>query len=74
MVKNILGSFFFSRDTKGNLKISCRIKGQVVASYQVMTDPCCGLSVIFRTSMSHVTGCETINIPEIVSSVNGFMG
>ena len=53
---------------------SCRRKGQVVASYQVMTDPCSGSSVIFRGFMSHVTGCETINIPEIVSGVHSFMG
>ena len=39
-----------------------------------MTDPCSGLSVIFRGFMSHVTGCKTINIPEIVSGVHGFMG
>ena len=39
-----------------------------------MTDPCCGLSVIFCGFISHLIGRETINIPEIFSSVHGFMG
>ena len=35
---------------------------------------CCGLSVIFCGFISHLIGRETINIPEIFSSVHGFMG
>ena len=53
----------FQRDAKGKLKI-----------YRVVTDPCCGLSVIFCGFISHLIGRETINIPEIFSSVHGFMG
>ena len=56
------------------LKISCRRKTQLVVSYQVVTDPCCGLSVIFCGFISHLIGRETINIPEIFSSVHGFVG
>ena len=39
-----------------------------------MTDPCCGLSVIFCGFILHLIGHETIYIPEILSSVHGFMG
>ena len=39
-----------------------------------MTDPCCGLSVIFCGFISHLIGRETINIPEIFSGVHGFTG
>ena len=39
-----------------------------------MTDLCCGLSVIFCSFISHLIGRETINIPEILFSVHGFMG
>ena len=49
-------------------------KGQLVVLYQVVTDPCCGLSVIFCGFISHLIGCETINIPEIFWAVYGFMG
>ena len=35
---------------------------------------CCGLLVIFCSFISHLIGRETINIPEIFSSVHGFMG
>ena len=35
---------------------------------------CCGLSVIFCGFISHLIGRDTINIPEIFSSVHGFMG
>ena len=58
----------FQRDPKGKLKISCRRKSQLLISYQV------GLSVIFCGFISHLIGCETINIPEIFSSVDSFMG
>ena len=40
-------------------------KSQVVFSNQVMTNPCCGLAVIFCGFISHLIGRETINIPEI---------
>ena len=69
MVKN---SFF--RGIQRKLKISCRRKSQLVVSYQVVTDPYCGSSVIFCGFISHVIGQETMNIPEIFSSVHGFMG
>ena len=56
------------------MKISCRRKSQLVVSYEVVTDPCCGLSVIFCGFISHLIGRETINIPEIFSGVHGFTG
>ena len=56
------------------MKISCRRKSQLVVSYQVVTDPCCGLSVIFCGFISHLIGRETINIPEIFSGIHGFTG
>ena len=64
----------FFREIQRELKISCRRKSQLVVSYQVVTDPCCGLSVIFCGFISHLIGRETINIPEIFSSVHGFVG
>ena len=64
----------FQRDPKGKLKISCRRKSKLVVSYQVVTDPCCGLSVIFCGFISHLIGREKINIPEIFSGVHGFTG
>ena len=51
----------FREIQRRKLKISCRRKRQLVVSYQVVTDPCCGLSV-------------TINIPEIFSGVHGLTG
>ena len=39
-----------------------------------MTNPCCGLAVIFCSFISLLIGRETINIPEIFSGVHGFMG
>ena len=62
------------RSTKGKLKISRRRKGQLVVSYQVMTDPCCGLSVILCGFISHLIGHKTINIIEIFSGVHSFTG
>ena len=56
------------------MKISCRRKSQVVVAYQVVTDPCCVLLVIFFGFILHLIGQETINISEIFSSVHGFMG
>ena len=56
------------------MKISCRRKSQLVVSNQVMTDPYCGLAVIFCGFISHVIGRETINIPKIFSGVHGFTG
>ena len=64
----------FQRDEKGKLKISRGRKGHFVASYQVMTDPCCGLSVVFCGFISLLIGRETINIPKIFSGVHGFLG
>ena len=45
-----------------------------IVSYQVVTEPCCGLSVIFCGFISDLIGRETINIQEIFSGVHGFMG
>ena len=56
------------------MKISRRRKGQLVVSYQVVTDPCCSLSVIVCGFILHLIGRETINISEIFSSVHGFTG
>ena len=65
----------FFREIKRELTISfLQKKSQLVVSYQVVTDPCCGLSVIFCGFISHLIGRETINIPEIFSGVHGFMG
>ena len=64
----------FFRGIQWELKISCRRKKPAHCSYQVVTDPCCSLSVIFCGFISHLIGRETINIPEIFSSVHGFMG
>ena len=66
--------WLFQRDSKGKLKISRRRKDQLVVLNQVVTYPCCGLSVIFCGFISHLIGRETINIPEISSDVHGFMG
>ena len=67
-------NWLFQRDTKGKLKISRRRKGQLIVSYQVVTDPCCSLPVIVCGFILHLIGRETINIPEIFSSVHGFTG
>ena len=50
------------------MKISCRRKSQLVVSisYQLVTDPCCGLSVIFCGFILHLIGRETINIAEMM--------
>ena len=37
-------------------------------------NPCCSLAVIFCGFISCLIGCKTINIPEIFSGVQGFMG
>ena len=64
----------FSEDPKGKSKISRRGKSQHAVSYQVVTDdPCCGLPDIVCGFILHLTGQETINIPEIFSGVHGFM-
>ena len=39
-----------------------------------MTNPCCGLAVIFCGFISHLIGHKTINIPEIFSRVHSFTG
>ena len=56
------------------LKIPRGRKSELVVSCQVVINPFCGLSVIFRGFISHLIGRETINIPEIFSSVHGFTG
>jgi len=56
------------------LKICRGRKTQLVVSNQVVTNPCCGLAVIFCGFISLLIGRETINIAEIFSAVHGFMG
>jgi len=56
------------------LKICCGRKTQLIVSNKVMTNPCCGLAVIFCGLITPLIGRETINIPEIFSGVHGFMG
>ena len=56
------------------LKICCGRKSQLVVSNQVVTNPRCGLVVIFCGFISLLIGRETINIPEILSGVHGFTG
>ena len=48
-------------------------KSQLVSN-QAVTNPCCGLVVIFCGFISHLIGCKTIKIPEIFSGVHGFTG
>ena len=65
----------FSERSKGIIEDFLKKKnGQLVVSYQVETDPCCGLPVIFCGFISRLIGRETINIPEIFSGVHGFTG
>jgi len=56
------------------LKICRGRKTQLVVSNQVVTNPWCGLAVIFCGLISLLIGRETINIPEILSGVHGFTG
>jgi len=56
------------------MKISRGGNSQLVVSCQVVTTPCCGLAGIFCGFISHLTGRETINIPEIYSGVHSFTG
>ena len=49
-------------------------KSQLDVSNQVVTNPSCGLAVIFGGFISLLIGRETINIPEIFSGVHGFTG
>ena len=56
------------------LKICHGRQSQLVVSNQVVTNPCCGLSVIFCGFISHLIGRETINITEIFSGIHGFTG
>ena len=55
------------------LKI-CHGKKSQLVSNQVVTNPCCGLAVIFCGFILHLIGRKTINIPEIFSGVHGFTG
>ena len=57
-----------------NKKICRGRNSQLVVSCQVVTTPCCGLTVICCGVISHLIGRETINIPEIFSGVHGFTG
>jgi len=56
------------------LKICGGRKTQLIASSEVVTNPCDGLTVIFCGFISLLIGSETINIPEIFSGVHGFTG
>ena len=56
------------------LKISCRSKSQLFVSRHVVTNQCCGLSVIFCGFVWHLIGCKTINIPEHFSGVHAVTG
>ena len=56
------------------LKISPGRKSQLVVLCQIVTNPCCGLAVIFCGFISHLISCKTINMPEIFSGVHGFTG
>jgi len=56
------------------LKICRGRKTQLVVLNQVVTDPCCGLAVIFYGFISLLIGRETTNIPVILSGVHGFTG
>ena len=54
-----------------------RRKSQLVVSYLVVINPCCGLA--FCGFISKLIGCETMTIPEIFSGAQyftslGFMG
>ena len=49
-------------------------KSELAVSCQGVINPFCGSSVIFCGFISNLIGRETINIPEIFSSVHGFMG
>ena len=51
-----------------------RFRTITVFSNQVVTNPRCGLAVIFCGFISLLIGRETINIPEILSGVHGFTG
>ena len=70
----VVQNSFFRGIKRENWRFLVAGKSQLVVSYQVMTDPCCGLSVIFCGFISHLIGRETINIPEIFSGVHGFTG
>ena len=41
---------------------------------RLITNPCCSVVVIFCGYNSHLSGRETINIPEIFYGVHGFTG
>ena len=56
------------------MKICRGIKSQLIVLNQVVTNPWCGLGVIFCGYISHLIGHETINIPEIFSGVHSFTG
>ena len=67
----------FSERSKGKIEdFSKKLReGLLVVSYQVVTDPCCGLSVTFCGFILHLIGRKAIiNIPEIFSGVPGFTG
>ena len=42
--------------------------------FHIVTNPCCGLAVVFCSFISLLIGYNTINIPEIFSRVHGFTG
>jgi len=49
-------------------------KASSLFNFQVVTDACCGLAVIFCSFILLLVGRETINIPEIFSGAHGFTG
>ena len=64
----------FSERYKGKIEDFSQKKGLARFSYQVVTDLCCSLSVVFCGFISHLISRETINIPETFSGVHGFTG
>ena len=64
----------YKKNKTVKLKICRGRKTQLVVSNQVMTNPCCGLAVIFCGFISLLIGRETRNIPEIFSGVHSFTG
>ena len=67
-----VGQFQYLKTVK--LKISHGRKSQLVVSCQVVTNPWCGLAVIFCSFILHLVCRKTINIPKIFSGVHDFTG
>ena len=56
------------------LKIPRGIKSKLVVLCKVVINAFSSLLVIFCSFISHLIGCETINIPEIFSDIHSFTG